>query len=339
MRSGLLRGAVITALSVLALQSSAADNNEINYMPNIHGTVRTRWEMETDGGANRFQVRNARLSVDGKIAPWIDYFLNTDLCDRGKMKILDAWGRLTVAEGLTLRAGQFRMPFGVDPFRGPHQYFFANRSYIGKQVCNVRGVGAEIGYAFKNVPLNVKVSAFNPGGIADHEEWNKSMAYAGKVTYGIGNVTLATGLQSLRPDEIRVNLIDAGITWKADGWTVEGEYMNKHYTNGSHKTCHAYNFFADYSHPLRNSVFNQWSLQGRFDGMTDHSSGVRNNVGQLVTNNPARNRITVGGTLSYIKGSRHLDLRLDYEKMFFHHDITAPAGEGDKIVAEMVIRF
>lgn len=332
---------IASGFATIAPGADAAEpsGQQVDYMPVFHGTVRARWEMETDGGVSRFQVRNARLSVAGKVAPWADYFINTDLCDRGKMKILDAWGRITPADGLNLRAGQFRMPFGVDPFRGPDQYFFANRSYIGKQVCNVRGVGAEIAYTLPSAPLKIALSAFNPGGIADHDEWNHAMAYAGKITYGVGNLTLATGLMSLIPDSVRTNIIDAAVTWKCAGWTVEGEYMNKHYTNSSHATCHAYNIFADYSHPMTGSIFNRWSLQARFDGMTDHSSGVRNALGSLVTNDAARNRITLGGTLSYIKGARHLDLRLDYEKSFYHHDITAPRGEGDKIVAEMVVRF
>ncbi len=73
--------------------------------------------------------------------------------------------------------------------------------------------------------------------------------------------------------------------------------------------------------------------------MTAHSNGLRNDLGQLSTTHSARNRITVGGTLSYNYKAIHCDLRLDYEKYFYHHDAVVPVGGGDKICAEMVIRF
>lgn len=332
-----LRISLFSILFAAFLVSSAADPDE--YMPQINGTVRTRWEMLTDDGLHRFQVRNARLSVSGKIAPFADYFMQADMCDRGKIKALDYWGRLTLAPRFQFRMGQFRQPFGVDAFRGPHQYLFANRSYMAKQMCNMRGVGAELSYTLPSLPLNFKASAFNPEGIGDHEVWHRAMSFAGKATLTLRNVTFSPGIMSMVPDSIRINLLDFSTSWKSGGWIVEGEYMHKHYTDGRTNGCHGYLLFASYAHPMSNSIFNRWSLQGRFDGMTAHSNGKRDADGLLKTTDPARNRITVGGTLSYIKGSRFVDLRLNYEKMFFHHDVTAPAGEGDKVVAEMVLRF
>lgn len=328
-------------LTVIALQCSmsALGNERVDYRPNVHGTVRTRWEMETATGDNRFQVRNARLSVDGRIAPAIDYFLNTDLCDRGKMKILDAWARIGIADGLRFQAGQFRMPFGVDPFRGPHTYIFANRSFIGKQVCNVRAVGAKLSYTFPQIPLTVEAGAFNPTPIGDHSVWQRRLAYAGKAEYRWGNVKMSAGMQSLRPDGVRINLLDGAVTWTSGRWIVEGEYMNKHYTRRTHPSCHAYNVFADYHMPLRAGVFNRLSFQGRFDGMTAHSSGTRDDNGQLVTDDAARNRITLGSTISYNRKSVYLDLRANYEKSFFHSGVDIPQGVGDRLVLELVLRF
>lgn len=324
---------------LLLMPFAVMAQDAVDYKPNFHGVVRTRWEMETETGDSRFQVRNARISIDGRIAEPIEYFIQADLCDRGAMKILDAWGRLTIAEGLKVQAGQFRMPFGVDPGRAPANYIFSNRSYLGKEVCNVRAVGAKLMYSFKDVPLSVEAGAFNPTSISDHEKWNGSMAYSGKVTYKWGNVKLNAGVKTLMPDSVRINLVDGNISWSAGRWLVEGEYINKHYANSAHKTSHAYTIFADYRMPVEAGVFNQLSFQGRFDGMTDHSSGKRDTEGRLYTTDPARKRITVGSTLSYIKGAVHADIRLNYEKMFFDHGVKAPQGKGDKIVAELVIRF
>lgn len=112
--------AVLICLLSSFLPVRAEDPTDSYLMPEIHGTLRPRWEMLTSGGEMRFQMRNARLSIRGRIVPGvIDYYAQTDLCDRGKIKILDAWGRLTFVPELQVQAGQFRVPFGTDCFRGP----------------------------------------------------------------------------------------------------------------------------------------------------------------------------------------------------------------------------
>ena len=99
------------------LASSAADTAEgFSIIPNVHGTLRTRYEMATGNGYagdERFQVRNARLTVDGHLAPPVSYFIQADLCDRGKVKILDAWGRIDFSQRFNVHAGQFRMTFVI----------------------------------------------------------------------------------------------------------------------------------------------------------------------------------------------------------------------------------
>lgn len=318
--------------------SLLAENPLAAYMPEIHGAFRTRWEMEPNSGENRFQVRNARLTVSGKIAPPISYFLQTDLCDQGKIKILDAYGKIYLSDKVAVQAGQFRMPFGLETFRAPLNYVFSNRSFIGKQVCNVRAVGAKLMYEPVK-SLLVEGGVFNPTAMADHNVWVKTMAYAGKATYSFGDFKIEGGIQSLEPDSVRINLLDAALCWMPGRWTFHGEYMNKHYTNSAHKTAHAYVFWTEYKMPVTIGVFNQLSVEGRFDGMTAHSSGKRNSLGKLYTSDEPRNRITAGTTLSYIYKNLHCDVRLNYEKYFYHHGASIARGEDDKISAELVIRF
>ena len=346
------------ALSVMALVCAftayASDSTKVNYRPNVHGTVRPRAELLTESGEARFQVRNARLSIDGQIAPNVDYFFNTDFCDRGSILILDVWARVHVIRQLSLQAGQFRMPFGVEPFRAPHTYIFANRSFIGKQVCNVRAVGVEVAYKFANIPLTLEAGMFNPNTIGNHETWRKDFAYAAKASYRVSNVTLATGVQSLIPDGVRINLFDACVGWRAGRWQVEGELMTKHYTRPAYNrydsylgpvseevnTTVAYCAYADYAMPIKAGMFNKLSFQGRFDGMTDHSNGYRDENGLLAITDAARNRVTIGSTISYVKSKNmFLDLRLNFEKYFYGEDTVIPLGQGDKIIAEIVLRF
>ena len=103
-----------------------------DYLPEIHGTIRGKYEYQTTMGAGRFEVRNA-------------YKAEIDLSDEGSIKMLDAYARLFPAKGLTVTAGQMRVPFTIDAHRSPHQQYFANRSFIAKQVGNVRDVGITLG--------------------------------------------------------------------------------------------------------------------------------------------------------------------------------------------------
>lgn len=315
-----------------------AENDLSSYIPKINGAFRARWEMETESGYNRFQVRNARVTLSGKIAPPISYFIQTDLCDQGKMKILDAYGKLEISNTLSFQAGQFRMPFGIETFRGPANYIFANRSFMGKQMCNYRAVGAK--FMFAPVKgLLLELGAFNPTSISDHAVWVKTMAYAGKATYKVNDVTLSAGVQSIEPDSVRINLLDGAVSWNPGRWSFNAEYMNKHYTGKKYKSAHSYVFWAAYTMPVEAGVFNQLSFEGRFDGLTAHSSGKRDETGFLYKTDEARNRITLGTTLTYKYKAVHCDLRLDFEKYFYHTGAVVPVGDDDKLVTEMVIRF
>lgn len=343
-----------TALTLFALTAEGAENGsnannvekkasvetKVNYMPQIHGTLRTRWEGEFDDEfAQRFQVRNARLSVTGNVLPELSYFVQIDACDRGKMKILDAYARWGFAKEWKVQAGQFRVPYGVDCFRGPGSYYFANRSFIGKQVMNMRETGAKIGYYSTSAPLTLEAGMFNSISTDDHNKWQRAMNYAAKATYRLQNVTLSASYISAEPDSVRMNLIDGAATWEYDRWTVEGEYQNKHYTNDAYKTTHAWNIFASYALPLEHHTFNQLSFQARYDGMTDHSTGTRNGQGMLVTDHPERHRLTVGTTLAFVQKPVKAAIRLNYENYFYKDGVSPVKGDNDKIVAELVVRF
>lgn len=334
-------GILLAVIGLTSMDISANDNKNLlsEYLPEIHGTLRTKYELESEYMENRFQVRNARLEVGGKIAPIIEYKIQADFCDRGKFKMLDAYGRINLGSGLKVQAGQMRIPFSVDATRAPHIRYFANRSFIGKQVGNVRGVGAKVVYGFKSLPVNIEAGVFNSGGISDHQVWGKSMDYAGKINYKLHNVKFEAGIESVVPDSIRINLIDGSVSWSNKQWLIEGEYVYKHYTHESFDPCHAYNVMANYFMPINAGVFNQLAFHGRFDGMTDHSDGTRNSDGVLELTDNARNRITVGSTISYILPTVKTDIRLNYEKYFYHHGVTAPSGDRDKIVVELVVRF
>ena len=61
-----------------------------DYLPEIHGTIRSKFEYQTQMQAGRFEVRNARISATGNILPTVAYKAEIDLSDEGQIKMLDA---------------------------------------------------------------------------------------------------------------------------------------------------------------------------------------------------------------------------------------------------------
>ncbi len=332
MKRYLLAGITAALAAVTAMGADTVD-----YTPKFHGAVRARWEIDTNEGAQRFQVRNARFTMEGAVASWAKYFVQTDLSDCGVMKILDAYGQLDIVKGLNVRAGQFRMPFGIETFRAPQNYIFANRSFMGKQVMNYRAVGARVAYTLPKTPLTMELGVFNPATIGSQSGWSKTAAVAAKASWNIGSgVTLSASYATIKPYAYRANLVDGALVWD-DGkhWLVAGEYMYKHYCNEAADPAHTWMAFADWHKSVKWGGFNRWSVQGRWDGMTRHFElGKEGLIDQA-----ARNRITIGSTLTYAFKVAHVDIRLNYEKYFWHKDFNAPVGDSDRLVAELVIRF
>ncbi|MDE6288939.1 MAG: hypothetical protein K2M00_09170 [Muribaculaceae bacterium] len=337
-----VRQLFIFLFTTLAFSLSATGSDstaQVNYKPELGGVIRVRWEMKTHGGYNRFAVPNARVNLRGNIARPVDYFVQVDLSQSGKFAFLDAWARLTLLETLKIRVGRFRIPFGIDPFRAPGNYIFANRSFIGRDIANNRDIGVEASYSLPIAPLTLEAGVFNPHISTDDHAWTRDKVFASRAVYQIGDFRLAAGYQSIVPDSIRINMADVTVTYTAGRWLAEAEYMYEHYTGDAFDNCHAYNFFASYSIPVKVSVFDDLSVQARFDGTTPHSTGYRNDAGRLVANSPARNRVTVGSTLSYRYKRLRCAFHLNYEKYFYHRGTAVPVDRDDKITAEVVVTF
>ena len=99
-----------------------------DYLPEIHGTIRGKYEFQTETEESRFEVRNARFSVSGNVHPIVAYKAEIDLSDEGSIKMLDAYARVFPVKDLNFTIGQMRVPFTIDAHRSPHQQYFANRS-------------------------------------------------------------------------------------------------------------------------------------------------------------------------------------------------------------------
>ena len=112
------------------MKTTADKQDKQDHKPQIHGILRGKYEYQPDLEASRFEVRNARLSVDGNISNRSAYKLEVDLCDESAIKMKDAWVRLNPSSRFRLTVGQQRMPFSIDAHRNPSAQYFANRSFL-----------------------------------------------------------------------------------------------------------------------------------------------------------------------------------------------------------------
>lgn len=340
-----LVGLLLQTTPITADDSDDAD--DVDYTPEVHGTIRGKFEYQPEDKKGRFQVRTARFSLQGKVAERVAYKAEIDLSDEGKIKMLDAYTRLTPFNKLQFTIGQMRVPFTIDAHRSPHQQYFANRSFIAKQVGNVRDVGLTAGYNFKpGIPMRLEAGIFNGSGLTDQKDfWTNQVNFSVKLQAfipGGWNITLST--QKIKPDHLTVMMYDAGMYYHAKGWHAEVEYLYKHYADNAFKAVHSVNAFINYDIPLNNCFFSKVSPLLRYDYMTDHSDGFRyvNNkkdeTGTLIVNDYKRARLTGGVTLSIDKPFIS-DIRLNYEKYFYEQEPMAKVSEKDKFVIEVMTRF
>lgn len=339
-----LTALMLTAATAYAQQS----DNDIDLTPTIHGTLRGKYEYQTEEGEGRFEVRNARVSVTGQVARAVEYKAEIDLSDEGSIKMLDAYTRIKPAKQLSFTIGQMRVPFTIDAHRSPHQQYFANRSFIAKQVGNVRDVGATLGYRLNaGLPIVLEAGLFNGSGLTGQKDyWTSSLNFSAKAQMFLPrgfNLTLSA--QKIKPDNVNVMMYDAGAYWQAHGWHIEAEYLYKHYSHNAFDDVHAVDAFINYDIPLRKCFFSKISPLIRYDYMSDHSDGKRYNAdgstdetGSLIINDHQRSRLTGGITLSIAKPFIS-DIRLNFEKYFYRSGVTPKVSERDKIVVEVMTRF
>lgn len=334
---------VMVGLSTLPAFSQSADSvfMKQGYMPEMHGTVRAKYEYEPEIGKGRFEIRNARVSVEGRVMPIVRYKAEIDLSDEGAIKMLDAYVRVQPKDIFNVTIGQMRVPFTIDAHRSPHQQYFANRSFIAKQVGNVRDVGIALAWSPEwLLPVTLEGGVFNGSGLTDQKDyWTAKYNFSFKARTLIARrLNLTLSCQKANVGETGVMMYDAGTYWENSRWHIEAEYLRKHYSGGAFRPVNAIDAFAVYRLPVKKGLTSV-SFLGRYDYMSDHNRGGTDGNGNLKTDDPERHRLTGGVTLSLGNKSLQADLRLNYEQYFYAKGVTPAISEQNKAVAEFVVHF
>lgn len=354
---------VSKAVAVLALCMSATGVCAQDYAPKIHGILRGKYEYQPEMEASRFEVRNARLSAEGSLPMRAAYKLEVDLCDESAMKMKDAWVRMLPWKSLRLTFGQQRMPFSIDAHRNPSAQYFANRSFIAKQVGDMRDVGFQIGYECPLqlpqgggfVPrLIVDVGVFNGSNLDNQKTaWFSGPSYSARIQFfPVSGWVIVPSIQHQKIAERKAayTSLDFGSYYEKNGWHIEAEYLHKSYRHGMFADCNAVDAMVIYKQGLsqEKAYFNGVSYLLRYDFMNDHSDGKKGLVSseelgvmseKLILSDYERHRLTAGLTFHIDNKYFPTDLRLNYEKYWYPNGGKAKESEQDKIVCELMIRF
>lgn len=320
------------------------------FMPQIHGILRGKYEYQPDLNANRFEVRNARLSADGNLPLKSSYKLEVDLCDESAIKMKDAWVRVNPIKTLRITLGQQRMPFSIDAHRNPSVQYFANRSFIAKQVGDMRDVGAAVGYDFINREnrklLSVDVGIYNGSNLDNQKTaWFTSPAYSARIQYfptkGLALIP-SVQHQLIANREASYTSINFGAYYEFSGFHFEAEYLRKFYAKDAFDDCNAINAMAIYKMSVKKNYLSGISYLLRYDYMDNHSDGKKGfaeGTTRLAQSDAQRHRLTAGLTFHVANKYFPTDIRLNYEKYWYSNGGVSKESERDKLVAELMIRF
>lgn len=86
-RLQLLAAACVMTIG-MAAQTDSTKVGSKSWLPHVSGTIRGKVEYQTNEKESRFEVRTARVALDGFITPMVDYKAEIDLSDEGQIKML-----------------------------------------------------------------------------------------------------------------------------------------------------------------------------------------------------------------------------------------------------------
>ncbi len=301
------------------------------YLPKIDGSLKTKFEYDLESKKMRFEVRNARFGARGNINKYFGYRVEVDLSDEGKIKMLDAYVKVTPVENMDVYLGQRKVPFGTDYLRNPVENIFANRSFVAKYVNNeLRDIGLVVNYQFKfHVPFDFWVAAMNGTG-NNNPQWIDKPNYSTRLIVGpVKNFRLVGNFyQGSTLLENKLSMIGGEMRYQTDKLLIETEFLHRHFTDTGFIAQNQYGFYV---HSYYNFFTNVKMIQIisptlRWDFMGKEVA----ETSELIAN-----RITSGINFSFEPKQFKAEIRLNYEKYFKK----ALPAHFDKFTVEFIAKF
>jgi hypothetical protein len=328
---------------LLVIQLLNAESESESYYPSIDGTIRGKYEYFSELNQHRFQVRNARFSLRGKVTPITWYKAEIDLSDEGRTRMLDAFVQFKPEKWWSFSIGQQKVPFSTDNLRSPHNFWFANRSFIGKQLTNLRDVGVSFNIINKKfLPIDFTLGVYNGMGLYTQDKTLdlNELSYAGRIVFQpFSSLQLQLNALTIHPCQIRMNYYSPGLMFNFSNFTFEMEYLYKTYKSVSKldfNETQSWLIQANYDiYTPKFKYVKKVTPLLRYDDMKKNMRyDVQSSSSIIVKTDEARKRLTGGITLSFAKPFVN-EIRLNYERYYW------PDGKAtdSKLVAEFMVHF
>lgn len=327
-----LSGMMLPGISFRALAQTTDKPQGITipaeFLPKVDGSLKTKWEINTESGLMRFEVRNARFGVRGNVNQYVGYRAEMDLSDEGKILMLDAYVKLMPVKGLDLYLGQRKVPFSTDYMRSPVENLFANRSFVAKYVNKgLRDIGFVGNYRFgKAHPAEIWIGALNGTG-NNNPQWvsRPNLALRSSVVV-VPKWRLAANLYQGNNDlEADLLMLGGELRYETEKMLIETEIVqrNFHDTSDVFKRQSGFYIHGMYSIPVQGKMFKSINPVARWDAM-----GVK----PLETN--TANRLTYGVNFCMEPKPFKAEIRLNYEDYL----VETPTMF-DKFTVEFIAKF
>jgi len=143
----------------------------------------SRWFVDNGpaSGVDQFTIRRARLDVRGTIASRFGFQLTPDFAG-SKLVLLDAFVDAEVTPWLSIRAGKFKTPVGIERLQNAPGLLFIERSLVDNLMPN-RDVGVQLAGEFGGGTLAYELAVLNgvPDGSSGDEDVNDAVDIAARV--------------------------------------------------------------------------------------------------------------------------------------------------------------
>jgi hypothetical protein len=318
----------LSAQSVVFSQDSIVSTSD--YLPDLDVILKVKTEYDLDNSLIRFEVRNARFGLKGKINRIMSYRIELDLSDEGKMKMLDAYVRITPLKNLDIYMGQRKIPFSTDYMRNPAENIFANRSFLAKYINDgMRDIGFYVDYKFNtSVPVDFLIGGVNGTG-NNNPKWIEKPNLVSRLVVGPETGFRAAGNLYYGEAEFRDHLAMFGgeLRYTNGKIFVESEYISRSWTDTLDARVHDdgiylhsyYNFNIDKRVVKMISPTARWDMMGK----------------SVFSNEVEANRLTFGVNVGFEPKQFYSEIRLNYENYL---KSSLPIHT-DKLTLEFIARF
>lgn len=320
----------------------AQESDSIRY-PSFEfgGVLKAKYEWATNEDTSRFNIRNARVQVEGSILPKIDYKAKIELSNQGDFAILDIYGTYSPSNHLSFKFGQFSLPIFSGYTTDPGTMMFANRSFLAKYFVGTRDIGIMGIYNIHQliIPAHIELGLFN-GNSINNTEWSTKKSYAGRLTLGemIGWQTTFKVYNNYRNTEVENEfqhylIYGSDLRYGQENWKIETEVMMREDISNDVDLIAAY-LQAAYAIPFKEERLIKHIIPAfRFDVMDQNKNEGNFDV----------SRLTFGLGLGLSPAPFNSILRIDYEWYFEQNEldflIDSKDFTSDKLSLELVFIF